>query len=75
MCLVWTSPALPMLENPQSPVKISKSEGAWIGSLLTLGACLGAIPTGPIANWVGRKRTLQFLALPLFASWMIIAYG
>jgi sugar porter (SP) family MFS transporter len=73
MCLTWTSPALPMLEKSER--KITEAQGAWIGSLLTLGACLGAIPTGSIANFIGRKRTLQMLALPLFASWLTIAYG
>jgi hypothetical protein len=62
-----------MLEKSER--KITEAQGAWIGSLLTLGACLGAIPTGSIANFIGRKRTLQMLALPLFASWLTIAYG
>ncbi|EFA10574.1 Facilitated trehalose transporter Tret1-2 homolog-like Protein [Tribolium castaneum] len=75
LCLTWTSPALPMLEQPTTYPKITKNQGAWIGSLLTLGAFCGAIPAGTLANFIGRKRSLLFFALPLFISWIIIAYG
>ncbi|XP_044271464.1 facilitated trehalose transporter Tret1-like [Tribolium madens] len=75
LCLTWTSPALPMLEEATTYPPITKNQGAWIGSLLTLGAFCGAIPAGTVANFIGRKRSLLFFALPLFISWMIIAYG
>lgn len=75
MVLSWTSGAIPLLQKADSVPKITQLQGAWIGSLMTLGAFVGAIPTGTIANKVGRKRTLQLLACPFFASWMIIAFG
>lgn len=75
MFLTWSSPALTMLKDKDSPVKISEAEGAWVASLITLGAFVGAIPAGAFTNLVGRKRTLQILAVPLFASWMAIAFG
>lgn len=75
MCLTWSSPALPMLKDKNSSVKITETEGAWVASLLTLGAFIGAIPAGAFTNLVGRKRTLQLLAVPLFVSWIIIAFG
>lgn len=74
-CLTWTSPALPMLEHPSSYPQITANQGAWIGSLLTLGAFIGAIPAGTLANKIGRKKSLLFLAIPLFVSWIIIAFG
>ncbi|XP_030766943.1 facilitated trehalose transporter Tret1-like [Sitophilus oryzae] len=71
MVFTWTSPALPVME---SEVGISKSQGAWIGSLVTLGAFVGAIPAGPLAQVFGRKRFLQMIIIPLFFSWIFIAY-
>lgn len=73
-CLSWTSSAIPMLQRPSSKNPISNEEGSWIGSLITLGACLGAIPAGYLAGCFGRKRLLQMLAAPIFLSWMIIAF-
>ncbi|XP_050310332.1 facilitated trehalose transporter Tret1-like [Anthonomus grandis grandis] len=71
MVFSWTASALPRLETE---FHISDSQGAWIGSLVTLGAFIGAIPTGSIVHHIGRKRTLQILILPLLISWILIAY-
>ncbi|KAF5301949.1 hypothetical protein FQR65_LT08685 [Abscondita terminalis] len=73
--LSWSSSAVPMLESPNSTLVISSFEGSWIGSIITLGACVGAIPAGAIINRIGPKRTLQLMALPLLASWYIIAFS
>ncbi|XP_076265652.1 facilitated trehalose transporter Tret1-like [Rhynchophorus ferrugineus] len=71
MVFSWTSSALPVMERE---VGISETQGAWIGSLVTLGAFVGAIPAGSLSKILGRKRLLQILILPLFLSWIIIAY-
>lgn len=74
-CLSWTSSAIPMLQSGTEETYISDEEGSWVGSLITLGACFGAFPTGYLSNCVGRKRILQVLAFPMIISWMLIAFG
>lgn len=71
----WTSPALPLLQKPGSVPYVTDEEGSWIGSLLNLGAFLGALPAGLIADRIGRKITLCALAVPLTGSWFMIAFG
>lgn len=47
--LSWSSPALPMLEDPiTTPLEepITTEDKMWIGSLLAVGALIGALPTG-----------------------------
>ncbi|KAK4875277.1 hypothetical protein RN001_011699 [Aquatica leii] len=73
--LSWSSSAVPTLTSPNSTLLISEYEGSWVGSIITLGACVGAIPTGSMTNWIGRKRTLQLLTIPLLVSWYIIAFS
>lgn len=71
----WTSPALPLLQKHGSVPYVTDEEGSWIGSLLNLGAFLGALPAGLVADRIGRKFTLSVLAVPLSASWLIIGFG
>ncbi|KAF4533282.1 hypothetical protein B566_EDAN010517 [Ephemera danica] len=73
----WTSPALPHLLRPTEPDDffVTPEQGSWLGALVNLGALLGAAPAGIIAQQIGRQRFLTILALPLFASWMLIAFG
>lgn len=71
----WTSPALPLLQKHDSVPYVTDGEGSWIGSILNLGAFLGALPAGLVADRIGRKFTLSILALPLSASWLLIGFG
>lgn len=73
--LAWTSPVLPQLYEETSWLVITKEQGSWVGSLLALGAIAGAIPSGPMADRLGRKKTLLLLAIPFLLSWAIIILG
>lgn len=64
-----------MLQSGVEETNISDEEGSWVGSLITLGACFGAIPTGYLSSCLGRKKILQMLALPMLLSWILIAFG
>ena len=70
--LAWSSPVLPVLEKPDSWLPITKEESSWISSLLAIGAMIGALPAGAIADAVGRKRALLLLAVPFLVSWALI---
>ncbi|XP_029167631.1 facilitated trehalose transporter Tret1-like [Nylanderia fulva] len=70
--LAWTSPVLPQLYEPDSWLVITKEQGSWVSSLLALGAMLGAILSGPMADKVGRKKSLLLLTAPFLLSWLII---
>jgi len=70
--LTWTSPAIPLLQNDNSPFRINEQESSWVGSLLSLGAALGGPPFGMMVNKMGRKRALLALSLPVTASWIVI---
>ncbi|CAG9772154.1 unnamed protein product [Ceutorhynchus assimilis] len=71
MTCSWSSSAIPVF---QREIGVTTSQEAWIGSILALGGFAGAFPTGPLAHWIGRKRTLQLLMLPLIVSWFLLAY-
>ncbi|BES96141.1 Sugar (and other) transporter [Nesidiocoris tenuis] len=75
----WSSPALLMLNNENSTLPIhlalNSSEASWVGSLLTIGGAVGAIPAGSIADCIGRKLTMLLLAVPIFVSWGLVYFA
>jgi len=80
--LAWTGPALPMITaNPALPANITdgftitEDQGSWVGSLLPVGALLGALPTGYFSNLFGRKLVCASLAAPFVLSWFLITYA
>lgn len=73
--LAWTSPVLPQLYEESSWLVITREQGSWVGSLLALGAIAGAVPSGPMADRLGRKKTLLILAVPFLLSWVIIIFA
>ncbi|XP_063236683.1 facilitated trehalose transporter Tret1-2 homolog [Bacillus rossius redtenbacheri] len=74
----WTSPALPHLQAPAdnssaSAGGLTVDEGSLVGSLVAVGALAGSLPTGHLANLLGRRRLSQALSLLLVAGWAVIA--
>ncbi|CAB0019235.1 unnamed protein product [Nesidiocoris tenuis] len=72
--LGWSSPAIMMYDSPESeaPMHPTDRQESWIGSLLTLGALMGALPAGKLADVIGRKPTLMIIPFPLMIAWGII---
>lgn len=71
----WSSPALPELMSPNSTLVITPHQGSWIGSLLNVGAFVGALPAGSLADLIGRKTTIMIMAIPQLLSWILIYFA
>ncbi|XP_068993376.1 facilitated trehalose transporter Tret1-like [Neodiprion pinetum] len=70
--LGWTSPMLPYLTSKDSFVVVNEDQSSWITSLAALGAFLGALPAGKLADYIGRRRSILTVSIPFLASWMMI---
>ncbi|EGI69874.1 PREDICTED: facilitated trehalose transporter Tret1-like [Acromyrmex echinatior] len=71
--LGWTSPILPYLTSAESFLpELSKDQISWITSLLALGAIVGAMPTGKIADRIGRKWAIFLTAVPFAICWLTL---
>ena len=51
---------------------LTTTEESWISSLAPLGALVGALPAGYVANLIGRKRLLLLLTIPYLLGWFLI---
>lgn len=89
--LSWSSPALGHLERPKNAslnftneklvdlpppgFKIDESDHPWIGSLLTIGALVSAIPIGYLADKFGRKKVILSLSFPFIINWILMIFA
>ncbi|XP_018576207.1 facilitated trehalose transporter Tret1-like isoform X2 [Anoplophora glabripennis] len=88
--LSWTSPGLahitidgtnktngtfPTDEIPAPGFKITKSEEALVGAMLTIGALISAIPTGYLADKFGRKLIILGLSIPFLLNYLLISFA
>ncbi|KAG5860680.1 hypothetical protein JTB14_006689 [Gonioctena quinquepunctata] len=78
--LTWSSPILPKLQSNDSSINplgkpITADEESWIGSLQYIGAMCGILPFGYLADRIGRKPVLLFLALPHLVAYLAFAFG
>uniref|UniRef100_A0A1B6EHF6 Major facilitator superfamily (MFS) profile domain-containing protein n=1 Tax=Cuerna arida TaxID=1464854 RepID=A0A1B6EHF6_9HEMI len=74
----WSSPAIPFLQGNMGTLvsePITDEQASWVGSIVTLGCLVGAIPAGTLSQMLGRRNFLLVLALPLILGWVLIIEG
>ncbi|CAL0326886.1 unnamed protein product [Lupinus luteus] len=56
-------------------LSLSLAEYSLFGSILTFGAMLGAITSGPVADFIGRKGSMRVSSAFCVAGWLVIYFS
>ncbi|XP_028041483.1 facilitated trehalose transporter Tret1-like [Bombyx mandarina] len=73
MAISFATIALPDLLNSKEGLSFNDIQASWFGSLSYLTQPLGAILSGPIVDYLGRKKASIFVNIPHLIAW-ILAY-
>lgn len=73
--LAWTSPTMDQLKSDTNKFPVSSEEGTWIASMLAIGAILGAVPSGIMADKLGRKKAAIIIAIPYIISYLLTVFA
>ncbi|XP_058738057.1 sugar transporter ERD6-like 7 [Vicia villosa] len=71
-CAGYSSPTQDAIRKDLS---LSLAEYSLFGSILTFGAMIGAITSGPIADFVGRKGAMRVSSAFCVAGWLVIYFS
>ncbi|KAI2798711.1 Solute carrier 2 (Facilitated glucose transporter) member 8, partial [Blomia tropicalis] len=76
--LGWTGSAFDSMRDENSVPRLldsdeNKEAKTWIGSSMTLGALVGAMISGPMAQLLGRKKALILYSIPFTIGWLMLA--
>lgn len=80
MTLGFPTILIPALqEKPESEededFSLTKSQISWISSINLICVPFGCIFSGSITAYLGRKKAMQLVCLPLLAAWIIFYFA
>ncbi|XP_063915808.1 facilitated trehalose transporter Tret1-like [Zophobas morio] len=73
--LGWTSPYLPQLLAPTSPIPTTSDAGSWCAIMPLVGAPVGAFIAAILGDVVGRKNTSLLMAPIILLSFIGMAFA
>ncbi len=71
--LGWSSPSLPNLQETSEFPNLLSTDLSWIGSILTIGAGVGALVSGGMVDFLGRKQTMLISSGFFLWGWLCLA--
>ncbi|XP_059295580.1 sugar transporter ERD6-like 7 [Lycium ferocissimum] len=71
-CVGYSSPTQSAIRED---LNLSIAEFSLFGSILTFGAMIGAITSGPIADYIGRKGAMKMSSAFCVAGWLAIYFA
>ncbi|XP_017150532.1 facilitated trehalose transporter Tret1-2 homolog isoform X1 [Drosophila miranda] len=74
MPIGFSAVLLPQLSDGNTTeIPIDVDTGSWIASVHSLATPFGSLLSGPLADYLGRRKTLLVSVIPLFLGWSTLA--
>ncbi|XP_058809108.1 facilitated trehalose transporter Tret1-like [Phymastichus coffea] len=75
MSIGFSTILIPELYRENAEVIVTIEELTWISSLNYFAIPLGAISSGPISHYFGRRTTLTISTIPYIGSWLLLRFS
>ncbi|XP_076632356.1 facilitated trehalose transporter Tret1 isoform X1 [Colletes latitarsis] len=66
---------IPELQKENSEIPVTLEELTWISSLNLFLVPIGCFVSGPVSQYLGRKRTMLMTTVPFIIAWLIFHYA
>ncbi|KZC08782.1 Facilitated trehalose transporter Tret1, partial [Dufourea novaeangliae] len=66
---------IPELKKEDSEIPVTLDELTWISSLNLFLVPIGCFVSGPVSQYLGRKRTMLLINIPFIIAWLIFYYA
>ncbi|XP_076652807.1 facilitated trehalose transporter Tret1 isoform X1 [Halictus rubicundus] len=66
---------IPELKKEDSEIPVTMEELTWISSLNLFLVPIGCLVSGPVSQYLGRKRTMMLINIPFIIAWIIFHYA
>lgn len=75
MAISFATIAVPDLLDATEGLSLNKSQASWFGSLSYLTQPFGAILSGPIVDYFGRKKATFMVNIPHLLAWILMYFA
>ncbi|XP_075984583.1 facilitated trehalose transporter Tret1-like [Anticarsia gemmatalis] len=75
MAISFVTIALPDLLNASEGLSLNEEQASWFGSLPFLSQPFGALASGPIVDYFGRKRATFLVNIPHVIAWILMYFS
>ncbi|CAG9112660.1 unnamed protein product [Plutella xylostella] len=75
MAVSFSTIALPDLLNAKEGLSLNEDQASWFGSLAFLTQPLGALFSGPLVDYFGRKKATFIVNIPHLVAWILMYYA
>lgn len=75
MAISFATIVIPELLNAKTGLSFTDTQASWFGSLSFLTQPFGAVLSGPIVDYVGRKKATFLVNIPHVLAWIIMYFA
>ncbi|XP_032522237.1 facilitated trehalose transporter Tret1-like [Danaus plexippus] len=75
MAINFSTIIIPALLDSKGEISFDESQASWFGSISFLAQPIGAIVSGPLVDYVGRKKANFLVNIPMIAAWLLMYFA
>ncbi|CAH0731940.1 unnamed protein product, partial [Brenthis ino] len=75
MAINFTTIMIPALLNAKDGLSLDETQASWFGSVSFLTQPAGALLSGPVVDYFGRKKANFLVNIPMILAWILMYYS